>query len=362
MVAAALCLFGWNRPGMAAEGPARTTRLFAALVGAVEPAWVATPEWKAVRELWGKLVDLEARMNRGGGQTSELETLQAKKREVAAGLDKLVSSSQITMATAEATVSILDKQLVHLRRMQATCYRAVSLDYQRRNKLQTRLALLEKLREGGKVDAWLYEQACKGLAEEVGAGPSAEAKLEGEVKTLAQKAGAEALLVERLFDEYRSTALAGDAGWGSLAKKCAPLFQGATAPEVGEKQTAEKGLQELVGKGLIRPVPAGFLAAVLSELAQHYRRLGPLAPTCYDMSQEGERKMQLRGKLGTLLKTLAKDQARLSDADWKAKFKEFSGYLFDLVAKPAKLAAEADDPSFLLDAAKTFDLLNDLAK
>jgi hypothetical protein len=358
MVAACLAMVG-PAPEARSADLARTTAVLATLLQGEAPAWARSSAWQALLTLWQQLLDHEKA--KGGGTTeADLGVLKKKAGEVYEKLEAMVKVGKLPQATLDAAKAIIDHQLWHIDRLRASCYEPMPVGYFELETLQQRLPLLKKLRAGGKVDAWLYERAMKGLEDALYYEGMDAGNYAGRLKQMTDSAVPEALLTQRYFDEYRIATLVDTEEWQALRKKAEFLFKGAGAPELRKAEEVEKSLLPIVKSQLLEARGAAYLAKLLTEISMHNFHVSPLAPSCYDMTVEGERRMQRRGKMATFMKEL-KGGEQMTDMAWSDKFKQFSALLFEAVAKPAKDAQSADDPAFLLLAAQVFDLVRHLA-
>ncbi len=338
----------------------RTTSALFSMLSLEEPAWVRIPEWKAVLALW-KDLDSHARKDGGNTTTEQMETFRNRAKTVGAELDKAASEGRLPKDTVAAAKSIVDNQVWHINRMLSTCYRAVSLDHRRVENVTRRVELLKQLHRGGKVDDWLYEKAMEGMVSEISGQAAGNDKVQAEFKRLKAEAMTEGLMVQRLFDEHRIALLADQAGWNAFRKEAAPLFEDKGIEAWRDREARARQLVQLVSPTGVGSVAAAALTALLQDLSDHNFRLGPNAPTCYDMSMEGERKLQMRTKLLALLKEVRKSPTP-DDKTWKERFDRFTPLVFALYYKPAKLADSETSPQFLLEAANLFDLMCDVAR
>jgi len=361
MVAVALALVSPDSAGTArAEVFRRTSAALFSMLNLAQPAWVQTSEWKAVLALW-KDLDEHARAKGGDTTSEEMEAFRTRAKAVLADLDKAAAGGRLPERTVAAARTLVDQQVWHVNRMMATCYRAVSLDHRRVENVTRRVELLKQLREGGKVDDWLYERAMTGMVAEISGQAAGDEKVQKEFKRLKSDAVVEALQVQRLFDEHRLATLGDLAEWKAMKKEAAPLIDGKGVEGWTDKTVLDKKLLPLISPTGLGGGPAAALSAMLLDLSGHNFRLGPNAPTCYDMSMEGERKMTNRSKLLTLLKEVRKAPTA-DEKTWKERFDRFTPLVFALYYKPGKLADSETSPQFLLDAAHLFDLMCDLAR
>jgi len=361
MVAIALALLapGPSHHPAASEFRHTSAALFS-MLNLAQPAWVQLPEWKAVLSLW-KDLDEHARGGRGQTTVEEMQAFRERAKAVAADLDKAAASGKLSAQTAAAARNIIDQQVWHVNRMMSTCYRAVSLDHRRVENVTRRVELLKQLHDGGKVDDWLYERAMADMVNEISGQAAGDDKVQKEFTRLKGEAVAEALQVQRLFDEHRLATLADAAAWKELKKQFAPLLESKGIEEWKDKETLDKMILPLVNPTGLGSVPAAALSALLLDLSRHNFRMGPNAPTCYDMSMEGERRLQNRSKLVAILAEVRKAPV-VDEKTWKDRFDRFTPLVFALYYKPGKLADSETAPAFLLDAAHLFDLMCDLAR
>lgn len=317
----------WSpRPAIADPTLRGTTEALARILVAADADWAASPEWKAVISFWDASEALDAK---GRSATrEEVDALRADEARVLEGLERLRDGGKLPAATFGAAKAILDRQVWHINRQRATCYKPMHIGHRRVGDLERRIKILEQLREGGKVDAWLYERAMDGYARDTDHRvPAADSR--ETIKELSAVALDHALVVQRLLDERRIARALGSPEWGAVRADLAPMFRGESLPET-------------ISAGLIAALRPQVVAGNLSEAALGH--LGEL------LTRTGTK------PLTDILDRVAKDEpkarranlvalAALAHAGWAA----------------AQGVQAADDPALLLQIAEVYDLLRSLA-
>ncbi len=201
-----------------------TTRALLALTGAETPAWARSAAWKAVIDVWNKLIAFEKATNPMETTAQDIKQLQSSVDAAVAGLQAEGAKGAFGAPTIEVVKAILETQIQHIDRLRASCYEPMPLGYAKREALQARLPLLKKLHAAGKVDTWLYERALKGIENHLRDTGEDGGSYTKEIKKLSEAAMSEALFVQRAFDEYRLAAAADTEAWKALKTDAAPLF------------------------------------------------------------------------------------------------------------------------------------------
>ncbi|MFH1529375.1 MAG: hypothetical protein ABIK09_01430 [Pseudomonadota bacterium] len=317
----------WS-PRPAASDPVRGTSLaLARLLVAQDVDWAATGAWKAVVEFWDASEVLDG-TGRAASQ-EEIDKLRADADAVLGDLETLVAEGAIPAATVEAARTIIDRQVWHINRQRATCYKPMGIGHRRLNDLQRRVALLERLREGGKVDPWLYERAMEGLTRDMDTNVP-DRGTRKQLQELVPVAMEHALVVQRLLDERRLAVFLSSPEWRALRADLTPLFKG-------------RGLPEAVGAGLAGALQPQVAAGNLSAGALlHLDRIVGLAGTSKPLDAV------LAGLPSRSEGARTKDLRALAALAWEGWGGEtgFRG---------------GDDPELLFQIAEVYDLLRSLA-
>ncbi len=318
----------WSPRPAAADVSLRGTSLaLAQLLVAEDTDWASTSEWKAVIAFWDASEILEEK-GRAASQ-ADIEALRADSEKILADLEVLAGKGGMPAATLGATRAIIDRQVWHINRQRATCYKPASIGHRRLNNLARRITLLEQLREGGKIDAWLYERAMDGFT--VDTDPSVpdmdSRKLIIERSKIAME---HALVVQRLLDERRLSRFLISPEWKAMRADLAPMFGGETLPEA-------------VTAGLNSALQPQVAVGNLSEAALDH--LGHL------LGLSGHNKLFKR-----ILGSISKDDASTR----KENLNALASLAFDGWARERGVPA-ADDPALLLEISEVYDLLRSLA-
>jgi hypothetical protein len=347
--------------GPADAGPAlhATTRALLAYAGAQAPAWASSPAWKAVLDLWNKLILFEKTTRSINTTDQAIKDLQAAVDRVVAGLEAEQARGVLGAPTVEATKAILDHQVRHLDRLRSSCYEPMPVGYAKKEALAARLPLLKRLHADGKVDPWLYARALEGIEADLLKAGEDGGRYTEELGTMSEVAMAEALFVQRAFDEHRLAAAVATEAWRSLKADVAPIFRKAGAEAIRDAKAVEARLEDLVRDGMISQKAAGLLSTILSELSGHLFRSGPNAPTCYDMTMDGETRRLRRDALAAAVAALVEEPR--GDAAWAAALTGFNDSLWEVLGASAKEFSSKEDPAWRLLSAEIFDLVRHLA-
>lgn len=336
-----------------------TTRALLNLAGAERPAWATSPAWKAVIDIWNKLILFEKSTRGIDTSDAALKDLQAAVDDVIAGLKAEEAKGVLGAATVEATKAILDHQVWHLDRLRASCYEPMPVGYAKKEALQLRLPLLKRLHADGKVDPWLYARALEGIEADLLQAGEDGGHYTDELVKMSAAALSEALFVQRAFDEHRLAAAVRTEIWKTLRADVSPIFRKAGAESIRDAGTVEGRLGELVRDGLIPPKAAKTLSVVLADLSGHLFASGPNAPTCYDMTMEGERRRLRRDALAQAVAALVTEPK--NDAAWEAALTGFSAVLWDVFGASSGDYPSKEDAAWRLHSAEVFDLVRHLA-